>query len=271
MRKHPLANRILTGVTLASPGMPVGQAPAAGTSGFGVRVLVDETTRTEYYHGGAVYIEAVRGASYSLRLTNPTPYRVAVALSVDGLNTLDAKHTDPRSAAKWVLEPYESTTISGWQVRDRAARSFYFTGERHSYGAKLGQTENLGVIEAVYFRERQHDAEVYRHSFGEGRSNADEAGRPQPAPAPLSAGSASPSAKAQRHDTADDYAATGMGDKAEHEIYSVDMDLDPTPIASVRIRYEFRQQLVKLGILPQYISPLERREHASGFGGYCPE
>jgi hypothetical protein len=62
-----------------------------------------------------------------------------------------------------------------------------------------------------------------------------------------------------------------MGDKAEHEIYSVDMDLDPTPIASVRIRYEFRQQLVKLGILPQHISPLERREHASGFGAYCPE
>src|SRR5258708_7557301 len=268
MRKHPLANRILTGVTLASPGMPVGQAPAAGTSGFGVSVLVDETPRTEYYHRGAVYIEAVRGASYSLRLTNPTPYRVAVALSVDGLNTIDAKHTDARSASKWVLEPYESTTISGWQVSDRAARSFYFTGERHSYGAKLGQTENLGVIEAVYFRERQREAEVYRPIPGEERSNGIESGAAGAAPPPSLA---APSAKAQRHDTSDDYAATGMGHRAEHEIYSVDMDLDPTPIASVRIRYEFRQQLVKLGILPQYISPLERREHASGFGAYCPE
>ena len=213
-------------------------------------MLVDDVARSEYFHGGTVYIEAVRGSSYSLRLTNPTPYRVAVALSVDGLNTIDAKHTDARSASKWVLEPYESTTISGWQVSDRAARSFYFTGERHSYGAKLGQTENLGVIEAVYFRERRHEPEVYRHSYGEERSNSAEPGRSLPAPPPpLSAGSAAPSAKAQRHDTADDYAATGMGDKAEHEIYSVDMDLDPTPIASVRIRYEFRQQLVKLGIL----------------------
>jgi hypothetical protein len=241
------------------------QAFAARTSGFALNVLVDDIARSEYFHGGTVYIEAVRGSSYSLRLTNPTPYRVAVALSVDGLNTIDAKHTDARSASKWVLEPYESTTISGWQVSDRAARSFYFTGERHSYGAKLGQTENLGVIEAVYFRERQHEPEVYRHSFGEGRSNGAESGSAQPSP--LSA----PSAKAQRHDTADDYAATGMGNKAEHEIYSVDMALDPTPIASVRIRYEFRQQLLKLGILPQYVSPLERREHASGFGAYCPE
>jgi hypothetical protein len=243
------------------------QTFAARTTGFAVNVLVDDVARSEYFHGGTVYVEAVRGASYSLRLTNPTPYRVAVALSVDGLNTIDAKHTDARSASKWVLEPYESTVISGWQVSNTAARSFFFTGERHSYGATLGQTENLGVIEAVYFRERQREPEVYRHSFGEERSNAAEGGRAQ---SPLSAGAA-PSAKAQRHDTADDYAATGMGDKAEHEVYSVNMDLDPTPVASVRIRYEFHPQLVKLGIFPQHVSPLERRERASGFGTYCPE
>ncbi len=240
---------------------------AARTSGFALNVLVDDVARSEYFHGGKVYIEAVRGSSYSLRLTNPTPYRVAVALSVDGLNTIDAKHTDARSASKWVLEPYESTTISGWQVSDRAARSFYFTGERHSYGAKLGQTENLGVIEAVYFRERQHEPEVYRHSYGEERSNSAPGSSAGAAPPPSLA---APSAKTQSA-PADDYAATGMGEKAEHEIYSVDMDLESTPIASVRIRYEFRQQLVKLGILPQHVSPLERREHASGVGAYCPE
>ena len=238
------------------------QSFAAGTSGFAVNVLVDEAPRTEYFHGGTVYIEAVRGASYSLRITNPTPYRVAVALSVDGLNTIDAKHTDARNASKWVLEPYESTVISGWQVSNRAARSFFFTGERQSYGAKLGQTENLGVIEAVYFRERQHDAEIYRRPIEEGR-----AGAMNSAPSD----SAAPSAKAQRHDAADDYAATGMGRKERHEIEMIDIDLDPHPLASVRIRYEFRPQLVKLGILSPHITPLERRERASGFGEYCPE
>lgn len=238
------------------------QSFAAGTSGFAVNVLVDDTPRAEYFHRGTVYIEAVRGASYSLRITNPTPYRVAVALSVDGLNTIDAKHTDARNASKWVLEPYESTVISGWQVSNRAARSFFFTGERHSYGASLGQTENLGVIEAVYFRERRHDVEMYRPSFSEGRSGAMNS-----APG----GSPAPSAKAQRSDAADDYAATGMGSKERHEIEMIDIDLDPTPVASVRIRYEYHPQLVKLGILPQYVAPLERRERASGFGSYCPE
>jgi hypothetical protein len=235
------------------------QSFAADRTGFAVNVLVDDAPRAEYFHGGTVYIEAVRGASYSLRLTNPTAYRVAVALSVDGLNTIDAKHTDARSASKWVLEPYESTVISGWQVNNRTARNFFFTGERHSYGAALGQTDNLGVIEAVYFRERHRDAEVFRPRFGEERS-----GSANGAPA-------APSAKAQRSDAADDYAATGMGQKASHEVEMIDIDLEPTPVASVRIRYEYRPQLVKLGILSPHISPLERRERASGFGSYCPE
>ncbi len=44
----------------------------------------------------------------------------------------------------------------------------------------------------------------------------------------------------------------------------------PSPVASARIRYEFWAQLVKLGVLLEP-SPLERREGARGFGGYCPE
>jgi len=231
------------------------QSFAATTSGYAVNVLVDDSPRPEYHSRGTVYVEAVRGASYSLRLTNPTPYRVAVALSVDGLNTIDAKHTDARSASKWVLEPYESQVISGWQVSDSTARNFFFTGERNSYGASLGQTENLGVIEAVYFRERRHDVQLYRRSPGDERSSA------APAPAPKAANGA----------IADDYAATGMGERARHEVESIDIDLEPQPVASIRIRYEFHPQLVKLGILPEHISPLERRERATGFGEYCPQ
>src|SRR6476660_10025179 len=98
-----------------------GTAAASNISGFGMNVLMGDDVRPEYSARGRVYVEAVRGADYSLRLTNPTPYRVAVALSVDGLNTIDAKHTDARSASKWVLEPYESAVISGWQVSNRSA------------------------------------------------------------------------------------------------------------------------------------------------------
>jgi hypothetical protein len=233
---------------------------AAGTSGFGLQVLVSGEPRPEYDARGNVYVEAIRGSEYSLRVTNPTPYRVAVALTVDGLNTIDAKHTDARTASKWVLEPYESTVISGWQVNGESARSFFFTGERDSYGNALGQTQNLGVIEAVFFRERHREVSVIAPRMQAQGAAKDAANEAQRAPSPSAA--APPS---------DEYAATGMGDKMRNEVQSVDIDLERTPVASVRIRYEFRQQLVKLGVLPRHESQLDRRERASGFDKFCPE
>lgn len=246
-----------------------GDARAASRSGFDVDVLVDGSARREYSAGGRTYIEALRGREYTLRLTNPTPRRVAVALSVDGLNTIDAKHTSAKTASKWVIGPYATIEISGWQVNDRAARSFFFTGERNSYGATLGQTENLGVIEAVFFLEREPDVtwwSPHRRDEAERRRGAAEA------PASAGAGRDAQPPKAQAAPAPDDdYAATGMGDRRRHDVRAVEMKLEERPAASVRIRYEFRKQLVELGILPEAVSPLDRRERASGFGGYCPE
>ena len=135
-----------------------------------------------------------------------------------------------------------------------------FTGERRSYGAALGQTDNLGVIEAVFFRE-------YGPLYAQPSPIAPAA----PSGAAAEGSNAAPSAKAQRDALSGDYAATGMGRRERHEVETIDIHLDPDPVASVRIRYEFTPQLVKMGILPQPISPLERREHARGFSPYCPE
>jgi hypothetical protein len=169
------------------------------------------------------------------------------------LNTIDARHSDAWSARKWVLDPWESTVISGWQVDQGTARRFVFTGEKNSYGAALGKIENLGVIEAVFYRERQR------------REHANIAPRSMPAPSGAGAAESSKSGA-----LSDDYAATGMGERDRHEVESVAIDLDPRPVASTRVRYEFRPQLVKLGVLLDR-SALERRERARGFGGFCPE
>lgn len=237
---------------------------AVNRSGFELSVLVDQDEQREYSARGTVYVEALRGRSYELRLTNPLPYRVAVALSVDGLNTLNAKHTSALSAPKWIIDPYDTIVISGWQISDATARQFFFTSEESSYGARLGQTENLGVIEAVFYRERVAEPQpVYRGDDEESRGAA---GAPPAAQAP----SMSREKAAKPADRDDDYAATGMGRRERHEIERVDFDLDPTPAATIRIRYEFRSGLVKLGVLGGR-SPLERREAARGFSGYCPD
>jgi hypothetical protein len=259
MRNRSIAMLALAAATLIHP-----KLAARPSSGCELAVVVDGQSRTEYTHAGTTYVEAVRGREYSLRISNPYPYRVAVALAVDGLNTIDARHTDGWNAAKWVLEPYESTEIDGWQVNDATARRFYFTGERHSYGAALGATDNLGVIEAVFYRE--HQRPITRYS----REDANEQG--SAAGALDSSAPAAPRAEAQQKAAADDdYAATGMGDRTRHEVEHVALDLDRQPIATLRIRYEFRPELVKLGVLsnPRQ-QPLDRREKAKGFE-YCPD
>jgi hypothetical protein len=261
------------GLTAALGLLPAGSGFAAETSGFGLAVLVGDTPRPEYAARGALYVEAVRGRNYSLRITNPTPYRVAVALSVDGLNTIDARHTDAKNATKWLLDPYESTVISGWQVSGSSARRFFFTGEKHSYGAALGETDNLGVITAVFYRELRPRTTYYTPQWDERRNAApnESPAQPKMEGAVGSAGAAPPPAKMQAPKAVDDYAATGIGERTQHEVTTVDVDLEPHPAATVRIRYEFHPQLVKLGVLPSHPTPLERREHARGFTAYCPE
>lgn len=310
-----------------------GSALANAPAGFGLEVLVDGSARPEYAARGTVYVEALRGRDFSLRVTNPLGVRVAVALSVDGLNTIDAKHTSARDARKWVLDPYQTVVIPGWQVSGDTSRKFYFTGEKRSYGAALGQTANLGTIEAVFFRERLPYRVGQRWSGGrekdeerisangkakeraeerissnenQGRLESPSAGAPADAAAPPvpreqmardhsqktvssdAAGAGGKLAENEPFDGARDYskkppsfsssslsdelAATGIGRRTRFDVTRVNLDLEESPAASVRLRYEFRPQLVALGVLPRPSrDPIARREAGHGFDDFCPE
>ena len=193
---------------------------------FELDVLVDGRPLNEYYSRGRTYVEALQGAEYELRLRNNSADRVAVALSVDGLNTIDARHTSAWNASKWVIEPYQTITISGWQMSSERARRFYFTNERDSYGAKLGQTANLGVITAVFFRERSRSAPITPPYPRRGDKDRMEA--PQQ------------SAQSVRRSD-DESAATGIGRNVRNDVRWVDMDLDSRAAGEVTIRYEYRR------------------------------
>lgn len=268
---------------LFAAGSALGNAPA----GFGLEVLVDGSARPEYAARGTVYVEALRGRDFSLRITNPLGVRVAVALSVDGLNTIDAKHTTARDARKWILDPYQTVVIPGWQVSGDTSRKFYFTGEKRSYGAALGQTSNLGTIEAAFFREKQ----PYPARYQEKISSNERGDEPSPdsMPAPSAAGALGGAKEAQNEQSgmardhskkssssspsslSDELAATGIGRRTRFDVTRVDVDLEDAPAMSVRLRYEFRPQLVALGVLREPHDPVARREAGRGFSEFCPE
>jgi len=277
---------LATAFILAGFGPAALPAAAAPRPKPTVDILVGGDRLPTYSARGTVYVEALKGREYEIRLRNPYPVRVGVALSVDGLNTIDARRTSAQAARKWVIEPYETITISGWQTSMTHARRFEFTTEERSYGAWLGKTNDLGIITAVFFRERTPEPVVPIWTFGAPRAES-------PAPAPQAAGrdraDAAPSGQAkgasenaanatlarQAEAQADEYAATGIGRRTGHAVQQVHLDLESTPAASVSIRYEYRAQLVKLGVIrPVVPSPdrLDRRERARGFeGSFCPE
>jgi hypothetical protein len=257
--------------------------PAVTTSGgFEVEVLVDGQSLEEYAARGRHYVEALEGAEYELRIRNPLGVRVAVALSVDGMNTIDARRTTGWEASKWVIGPYQTITISGWQMSTSRARRFYFTTERDSYGAKIGQTANLGVISAVFFRERQSVTIVpppprrTTRPYEEDGIDRNESKR-KDAPSAQGRAGAGAAKSAESYPSPDDEsAATGIGRNVRNDVRWVNLDLQPRSVGEVTIRYEYRDALVRLGIFPRRYprqDALRRRERATGFEdrGFSPE
>ena len=262
-------NRYFTCLILAAVALvsyPRGAVVASSASSdTDVDIVVGGVPQRRYAHGDRSYVEALKGREYAIRLHNPYGVRVAIALSVDGLNTIDARVTTAADARKWVLDPYETVTISGWQTSRTHARRFEFTTEEQSYGRALGKTANLGVISAAFFRERTPVVSVAEAAQDRARAQA----APPSAPA-----AEAPSAAGAGKRADNEYAATGMGRRTEHAVQRVWLDLEDAPAKTVTIRYEFRPQLVRLGILPAapLVDPLSRREGATGFEpGFSPE
>ncbi|HEX8709346.1 MAG TPA: hypothetical protein VF723_13965 [Pyrinomonadaceae bacterium] len=270
------------GELFSSPGRtPLASAPAASgprmlepvaetAQGFEVEVLVEGRSLEEYAARGRHYVEALEGAEYQIRIRNPLGERVAVALSVDGLNTIDARRSSAFDASKWVIEPYGTITVEGWQMSSSRARRFYFTTERNSYGAKLGQTANLGNISAVFFRERRSQVIVRPPRPLEDSVRGEEGRRKSGAPSNQSSeGGAAQAGRSETYPAPDDdYAATGIGRNVGNEVRWVRMELQPGPVAELTIRYEYHDALVRLGVFPRPYprrDTLRRRERATGF------
>lgn len=281
---RPVALRALSRGLISLAVVLAALAPAAamGRGAYSLEILVDGRPLREYAARDRHYIEALEGREYSIRLTNHTSERVAVALSVDGLNTIDARVTSARDARKWILGPFATIVLDGWQTSGSTARRFFFTTEDESYGAWLGETRDLGLISAAFFREKRPRpvpiAEPFarRDDRGAGAGRLDAPAAPRDRSAPLKsqneagARSADSAPRAEMMPPpSDDLAATGIGRELDHRVRRVPFDAQDSPVAVAELRYEYRDALVRLGVLPRRFArgrdPLQRRERARGF------
>lgn len=129
-------------------------------NGYGFNAYVIRSNGRAYreffdYHRTVLKVRP--NEEYSIVVRNPLPVRVAVAVSIDGLNSIDGKRTSLRNARKWIIEPNSSITVSGWQTSMSTLRKFIFTEDSSSFAQwkedKDGKryTANLGVIGVAWF------------------------------------------------------------------------------------------------------------------------
>jgi hypothetical protein len=250
-------------------GKPIASPTVRG--GFDVEVRVDGYALENYFARGQRYIEASKGAEYELRVRNPFGVRVAVALYVDGLNTIDAKRTSADKAVKWVIEPYGTLTVSGWQMSDSRARRFYFTNEQDSYARKIGQPADFGVITAVFYREkRNYVVQQKPRILKDDDISADRKKEsPQSNKSSSAAGAADSTAccPPQR----DEQAATGIGRDVRNDVEWIDVKLEERSSGTVVIRYEYRNALVRMGIIQRGETQQGVVKPRNKDGRYAPE
>jgi hypothetical protein len=254
---------------------------------FDVSVIVDGVPLEEYAYRGRTYVEAQRSRTFTLRVSNPTSERVAVAVSVDGRNVIDAKRTSAQTATKWVLFPGQTMEIPGWQISGETARRFFFTDTARSYAKWLGDTANVGTIEAVFYREKMRlpapiakdpaPAERFGQSPDEAPMNKEDRRLRSEAPATQPSAGSTGGEVGMRDQAAksrvesDEMAATGIGQRTSFPVEWVAFDEEPTPVARIALRYEYRRELVRLGVLSSH-DGLAARERARGFEPeYAPD
>jgi len=207
--------------------------------GFRVEIVSDsEGIKPESMRNGRPFITASKGENYSVRIYNPLPVRVAVNLSVDGINSITGKPSGIEDGEKWMIDPYSSVTIPGWQVSSGEARRFFFTDKPKSYakwrGDNLGKdlSANCGVIGAAFFWNQEEldqyydDHPLYRYTqrplpYSDSgiRSKKEIAENAAGAPAPSAQ---SFDAKAAESAPEPQQAGTGMGETQSNPTYQVD-------------------------------------------------
>jgi len=204
--------------------------------GFRVEILSDdEGLKEETYRHGRPFVAARPEERYAVRLYNPLPVRVAVNLTVDGLNSLSGKPSGIADGTKWMIDPYRFITIRGWQVNGEESRRFFFTPKPKSYakwrGDQLGKdlSANCGVIGAAYFwSQKELDAYYENHPqyrFTRNTVSEESEGRLQNL-AGSGCRAKSLSIAAQTPEASRDIAGTGMGERESHPTEMVEFHSD---------------------------------------------
>jgi hypothetical protein len=212
--------------------------PASG--GLAQIEVVDRTNGTRlpvYWYRGERWIAGTPGHRYAIAVRNRSDGRVLTVIAVDGVNAVSGE-TASWGQTGYVLDPGRSFDIRGWRKSQERVAAFEFTALDNSYAARTGRPENVGVIGVAVFREAPRPAAVAPPAAAQSKG---ESGAP-----------ARERDEAVASNRADSRLGTGHGRSETSVVSYTDFErARSSPDEVVTIRYDSRENLLAMGVIPQ--------------------
>ena len=231
-------------------------------------------------HRGDHWVAGRPGARYAVSIQNRQGGRVLGVVSVDGINVVSGE-TAALHQTGYVLQSRQAYRITGWRKSDHEVASFHFAAAPASYAERTGRPGHLGVIGIAIFREKESLPPVSvaptappwsqaPRLRGESKDNADNLAEAAPS-SPQSSRSAATesmskadSSGADERETARKSASmpaarlgTAHGEREHDRISHTAFERrSARPDEVVRIRYDSRENLIAMGIIPSMPIPV---------------
>ena len=248
----PLKMLILAAALLAAA---CGKAWAA--DGLADVTVYDRTARRAlplHWGEGNNWVVGTPGNEYSLRIRNRSGTDVLAVISVDGVNAVTGQSASPDQGG-YVIPAFGSIEIKGWRKSLQRVAAFYFTDLGDSYAARTGRPDDVGVIGVALFKRKPapeldlSERRRERNEWGGGAAKESASG-PRAQPSAPEAQAAEPSADSRSSTSTVPSLGTGHGRSQSSHARYVDFERESaTPNEVITLRYDGRENLVRMGIL----------------------
>ena len=273
---HLLTRRTLlalaTATTLAIAVAPLGSSRADTLARVDVFDREAGEALVEYRHHGQRYVVGQPGDEYAIRIRNCSGQRLLAVLSVDGVNVVSGQSAAPDQAG-YVLEPGGYVNIQGWRKDLDRTAAFYFSDPGDAYAARTGRPNDLGVIGVALFRELPVEPPQW---LSRDRQSASPAAQERTGTA--AAGAAKSNRAAEADSSAPNMGQPSLGTGHGRGEYSPVRQVEfrrasSAPDEVIAIRYERRETLVAMGVIPAPRYGLARRppDPFPGTMGFVPD
>lgn len=236
-----------------------------------------------YWYRGEYWAAGEPHARYAIAIRNNGSERLLAVTSVDGVNVLNGASAGYQQTG-YVFGRYSGYEITGWRKSDTEIAAFEFAATSDSYAAMTGRPAQVGVIGVAIFKERAPEPVVQIAPApapapgwsGLGASSESRA-RNESAPASPAAKALAPelsesgrmadsaSVTAQRLGTAHGPRETSVVSRTSFE------RAQAQPNEVIRIRYDSREVLVAMGVIPDPNRRVPKPFPLSEAGSYVPD